>query len=391
MNLVDIIIIVLLAGAAAHGLWVGAAVQGLSAVGTLLGLVAGAAVAPLLSRVASDPLARAVLALIAVFGLAALFGAVGRQLGVRVWGRLRRAGLGAVDSALGALFAAITTLLAAWIVAGMLATVPARPVANAIQRSTVLRTLGHALPAAPSVFSRLQRLVDVAGFPQVFAEFEPGPAQRLPLPGDPVVRAAVGRAGGSTLKIRGGACGFIQEGSGFLAGPGLVVTNAHVVAGVTNPSVIDRKGVSHRATPVLFDPKLDLAVLRTGGITAPVLQLAGSPVPRATEAAVLGYPGGGPFDAQPGVVLARYDAIGRDIYGRSLSTRTVYEIQSRVRPGNSGGPLARPDGTVIGVVFARSSRNDDIGYALASDTVGGKVAAAERQTSRVDTGPCTAG
>jgi S1-C subfamily serine protease len=272
----------------------------------------------------------------------------------------------------------------------MLATAPVRDLAAEAQQSAILRTLNRHLPPAPSVFSRLQRLIDAGGLPQVFAELEPRSAPRLPLPDDPEVRAAVVRAGPSTVKIIGNACGVTQEGSGFVAGPGLVVTNAHVVAGVRHPVVIDSHG-THDASPILFDPALDIAVLRAGPLGEPALDLLGTGVPRGTTGVVLGYPGGGLFDAEPAAVLTRLNAIGRDIYGRRLTTRAVYEVESRIRPGNSGGPLVRPDGTVVGVVFARSSLNDDIGYALTSDEVRPKIAAAETRSGPVSTGPCTAG
>ena len=121
-----------------------------------------------------------------------------------------------------------------------------------------------------------------------------------------------------------------------------------------------------------------------------MLPLVASAVARGTTGAVLGYPGGGGFDAKPAVVLARMNAIGRDIYGRGLVTRTIYQIQSVVRPGNSGGPLVQPDGSVAGVVFARSTTNDDIGFVLTSDTVRPKVASVEGRTAAVDTGGCAA-
>jgi S1-C subfamily serine protease len=390
LNKLDLLILLIVFGAGLHGLLLGAATQLLSAGGVAVGFVVGAAVAPLAAGLAGDPTVKAILALSSLFGFTLAFGGVGRELGVRAWGRLRRAGVDRVDAGVGALLAAASALLACWLVASMLATAPVRDLAAEAQQSAILRTLNRHLPSAPSVFSRLQRLIDAGGLPQVFAELEPRPAPRLPLPGDPQLRAAVARAGASTVKIVGKACSVTQEGSGFVAGPGIVVTNAHVVAGVRHPVVVDSHG-SHDATPILFDPALDLSVLRTGPLGEPVLDLLGTGVPRGTTGVVLGYPGGGPFDAEPAAVLTRLNAIGRDIYGRRLTMRAVYEVESRIRPGNSGGPLVRPDGAVVGVVFARSSLNDDIGYALTSDEVRPKIAATETRSGPVSTGPCTAG
>jgi S1-C subfamily serine protease len=390
VNWVDLIILLAVIAAAVHGLLLGGAVQLLSFGGLAVGLVAGGALAAVVARLGGDPLTKALFALLAVFGLALLGGAFGRELGVRLWGRLRRRKLAWFDAAIGALLAGAATLTAAWLIGGMISNAPIRGLASEIQHSAVLRGLGSILPPAPSVFSRLQRLIDATGLPQVFAQLEPQPAGRLPLPTDPTVRAAVARAGPSTVKIIGGACGAIQEGSGFVAGAGLVVTNAHVVAGVDHPTVIDHRG-THSTTPVLFDPDLDIAVLRVGALDDPALVLLPGGVPRGTTGAVLGYPGNGPFDAEPAVVLTRLDAVGRNIYGRGLVTRSVYEIQSLVRPGNSGGPLVRPDGTVAGVVFSRSTLNDDIGYTLTSDEVAADLGTARSRGGPVTTGPCTAG
>jgi S1-C subfamily serine protease len=172
--------------------------------------------------------------------------------------------------------------------------------------------------------------------------------------------------------------------------PGEVVTNAHVVAGIPRPQVWDGSG-AHATTVVAFDPSFDLAVLRVGGLPDRPLALDPTTVDRGTQAAVLGYPGGGPFTADAAGVMAQFEAQGRDIYGQGLTVRSVYEIQAVVRPGNSGGPLVEPDGQVIGVVFSRSTTNANVGYALASPGVLSRVNAVGSSTRAVGTGPCTAG
>ena len=110
------------------------------------------------------------------------------------------------------------------------------------------------------------------------------------------------------------------------------------------------------------------------------------------QAAVLGYPGGGPFTVEPPGIMAEFEAEGRDIYGQGLTVRDVYEIQAIVRPGNSGARWSKPDGEVVGVVFSRSTTNGDIGYALASPGVLSRVAGGAGVHPRpVGTGPCTSG
>lgn len=390
MDLVDLVILLVGIAAALHGLLLGAATQALSFGGTAVGLVVGAALSPVVSGAGHTPGTKAALGLATLFGFTFLFGAVGREIGVRLWGRIRqRRVLARVDSAGGAVLAAAATLVVCWLVGGVLATVPARNLASEVQRSVILRSLNRLLPPAPGLFSRIQRLIDEGGFPQVFANLEPFPSGRLPLPADPLVREAVLRAGASTVKVVGEACGLIQSGSGFVVAPNLVVTNAHVVAGESDTTVLDAHG-DHVATVVLFNPNLDVAVLRVS-VSDPVLTLLNRTVSRGTQGAVLGYPGGGPFDSEPAAVLSETNALGRNIYGDGLTTRAVYTIESNVRPGNSGGPLVEPDGTVVGVVFARSSLSNNIGYALTSDEVRPEITKAESQQSAVGTGGCTAG
>jgi S1-C subfamily serine protease len=196
------------------------------------------------------------------------------------------------------------------------------------------------------------------------------------------------RAERSTVQIVGAGCGVIQEGSGFVVAPGLVVTNAHVVAGLPQPMV--QEGSSVMSTKVvLFDPSFDLAVMRVSGLNAPVLHLYQGTVDRGAQAAVLGYPEGGPFTVDSAGVMSLFEAVGRNIYGQGLTVRNVYEIDAIVRPGNSGGPLVLPNGQVVGVVFSRSTVNSNIGYALTSPAVQVRVSKAMTATTSVSTGPCT--
>jgi S1-C subfamily serine protease len=387
VNLVDIVLLVLLVASIIHGVRLGAAIQVLSFGGFWLGLFLGALLAPTVANAVSGSVAKAAVSLIVVFGLAAILGGIGRVFGVRLWRVLHRARLAAADAGLGAVIAFIATLLASWLVASILVSAPAPRLSSEIRGSAILGALDGVLPPAPSVFARIQKLINTEGFPTVFAQLPPATSGPVTLPTAPALRAATLAASPSTVKVQGVGCGQIQEGSGFVVAPNLVVTNAHVVAGILSPRVYDQAG-SHRSTPVLFDPAFDLAVLRTTGLTDPPLRLLGTNVGRGTQGAVLGFPGGGPFDVEPAGVLQEFDATGRDIYGQGLTTRPVYELQAVVRPGNSGGPLVEPDGTVIGVVFSRSAADSNIGYALASPGVNTRVHQAEATTTPSGTGAC---
>ena len=389
MNLVDAFILLLAVAAAVHGFMQGAATQALSFGGFAIGLVAGALMARPAADLTADPSLKAVISLVVLFGVASLGATVGRTIGVKVWGRLQASPLRWLDGGLGSVLGAVSTLLACWLIAGMLASAPPSDISAQIHNSTILRALDGPLPTTPAVFARISRLLEARGFPRVFADFDRRPAPALPAPSSPQVRAALAAAGPSTVKIVGSGCGGQLNGSGFVAGPGLVVTNAHVIAGVDRPIVEDTAG-RHRATTVVFDPSLDIAVLRTSGLAGRALDLVGTSVDRGTTGAVIGYPGGGGLDAEPGVVLDRFEAVGRDIYNRSLTRRPVYELQSRVRPGNSGGPFVNAEGDVIGLVFSRSTLNSSVGYAIPSTEVQSRLTAARQQGGQVDTGPCAA-
>lgn len=388
MNLVDLAIVLLLLTAAAHGISQGAAVQVFAFGGFWAGLWLGATVSPAVASAVASPAGKAFLSLFALFAVAVIGGATGRIFGTRAWSALQRLRLGAADAAAGAVVAVAATLIAVWLMALMLSAGPTRSVAAAVHDSAIVRELVERLPPAPSVFGRLRTFIDTTPFPQVFASLEPAPAAPVEVPSDPQVAAAVEAAGASTVRITGLGCGGVQTGSGFVAAPGLVVTNAHVVAGIDRPSVQDGEG-THAATPVLFDPALDVAVLRTSGLAGPPLAVFEGIVDRGTGGAVLGFPGGGGFTAGPAAVLRRFEAVGRDIYGRDLTRRDVYQLQANVRQGNSGGPFVNPEGTVLGVIFAASTNDANVGYALTSAQVIPSIDAARGRTQAVDTGECT--
>ena len=393
MNWVDFVLLAVVALSGIHGLRLGAAMQVFSFGGFWLGLFLGALIAPSLAGLSSGT-GRTVIALVVVFGMAAMLGGVGRFAGAHSSRLLHRIRLGPIDSGLGVGVAVVATLLAAWLVSSFLASSRYTSLNSALQKSRIVRALDNLLPPVPTVFSSVERFLAQNGFPIVFAGLPPQTATPVLPPPNSAVRGAVLAAEGSTVQIEGSGCGVIQEGSGFVASPGLVVTNAHVVAGIPSPVVIDATG-RHTTTVVLFDPRLDIAVLRVPGLSEKPLALDDGVVGRGTLGVVLGYPGGGPFTYAGAGVAAAFPAVGFDIYGRTTTTREVYELDAVVQPGNSGGPLVAsgdgpsiPDGTVIGVVFARSTTDPNVGYALALPAVLRDVSAAQSSTAPVGTGDC---
>jgi len=393
MNWVDFVLLAVVALAGVHGLRLGAAMQVLTFGGLLLGLVLGALAAPPVAKAVHGATAKTLVALTVLIGVATIVSGLGRLLGARSGHFLQRLRLGPVDSALGVVVAVACALVVTWLVAILLQQTRYSSLDRSLQQSRIVRALDAVLPPIPSVFAGVERFLAQNGFPVVFAGLPPQTAAPVSLPTDASARAAVLHAEGSTVQVAGQGCGVIQEGSGFVVAPGLVVTNAHVVAGIASPDVIDATG-RHPATAALFDPRLDIAVLRVPGLADLPLTVDDAIVGRGTTGVVMGFPGGGPLTARKAGVAAAFDAVGLDIYGTSQTTREIYQLDAVVQPGNSGGPLVASgdptiaDGTVIGVVFARSTTNTTVGYALAMPAVRADVASAQARTAKVSTGAC---
>jgi S1-C subfamily serine protease len=195
----------------------------------------------------------------------------------------------------------------------------------------------------------------------------------------------------SIVKVVGTApgCGKVLEGSGFVFAKDRVMTNAHVVGGVREPTVqVGGKGRLHDAKVVLYDWQRDIAVLDVPGLNAPALSFATSDARSKDDAIVAGFPENGGFDVRAARVRGRIEASGPDIYHRGTVHRDVYSLYATVRQGNSGGPLLTPDGKVAGVVFAKSLDDANTGYALTSDEVTPDAAAGRTADQQVDTQGC---
>jgi S1-C subfamily serine protease len=385
---VDIVVLVIVALSAMRGVRRGAALQLFSYGGFWGGLLLGAFLTPYIATHIHSTTTKAIVAVVVVLGVAFILGTVGSIVGMRTGVVLRRIRLGPVDSGLGVGVAVLATLLVVWLASSLVGASSFTGLASAVQGSRIVRALDNVLPPPPTVFAKVETFLDQQGFTPVFTGLPPAIAGFVPLPSTSAVNNAYNATAPSTVKIVGQACGLTQEGSGFVVAPGLVVTNAHVVAGVAGPDVIDSAGV-HAATPVLYDPVLDISVLRVPGLKDPLLRMDPKMVGRGQTGAVLGYPGGGPLAYGPAAVMASFQATGLDIYGNVTATRSIYEIDAVVRPGNSGGPLVEPNGLVIGVVFARSTVNSSVGYALAAPAVLQQVRIAEMKTAAVSTQGCT--
>lgn len=384
MNAADLIIVLLVLGALGRGVQIGFFRQVLSIAGFFGGLFLGSLLAPKLVGLSSDALIRGLLTFTVPLGLAFLMGAMGEIIGIRLKLVLRKLRFNWLDSLAGGLCGGTAVLIMAWLLAAATTLVPVY--GKALAQSKIIDALDQTLPPAPGLIARLESLLNPNSFPRVFVKEPEATPPNVTVSAD--VQAALARAGNSTVKVQGLGCEAVSSGSGVVVKPGLVATNAHVVAGVEYPTILDSRG-RYRAAVIWFDPGLDLALLRAERLNAPALPLYGEIVPGGTASVVLGYPGGGDLKGKPAAVLGTIKAVGRDIYNHGLSTREVYELQARIEQGNSGGPLVLADGSIIGLIFAKSVSTDGVGYALTARQIEPAVARAERQSQPVSTGSCS--
>ncbi|HEX8762599.1 MAG TPA: MarP family serine protease [Candidatus Saccharimonadales bacterium] len=391
MNFADVIIIMFFISALVRGVDLGLARQVCSTVGVVIGLFIGAFIQGKLIRLAQTPTTKALLALGIIIASIALFSTLGELLGIfikRHIERIRVPLINAFDRGAGSLVAGATLLLAVWLGAIIFSNAPSSELQRQIKGSVVIATLNRNLPPAPNLITRIGHLIDPNSFPNVFTGLEPSIDTSKPLPSIGDLDSAVEKARASTVKIEGQGCGGISHGSGFVADADTVITNAHVIAGVQQPYIIDANG-RHAANVVGFDPDLDVAFLRAPRLAGTPLAIRGGLVDKGTSAAIVGYPGGGDFRANPAIVVDAFRAIGRNIYNQGETTREVYSVKGSVRPGNSGGPLIDKNGAVVGVIFAESTSYDDVGYALTTDAVVSQLELAKSRSSVVSTGSCT--
>ncbi len=327
------------------------------------------------------------------------FGLVGALLGGAILAtglegiafRLRRTlilpGLGLADGALGAALGAVLALGIVWIAAAVAAQTPgAQELRTDIQRSAILRELNNVLPPSGPILDALARLDPLP------AITGPSPDVAPPSPGATRL-GGVRVASRSVVRVLGTACGLAVEGSGWVAAPDLVVTNAHVVAGESDTTVEPGgRGTALGAEPVLYDPEDDIAVLRVRGLGLPALARAGS-VASGASGAILGYPENGPFDAEAARIGRTQRVSTQNAYGQGPVTRLLTPLRGLVRPGNSGGPVVDGGGRVLTTVFASTvGAGVHGGYGVANETVGSLLARVGAGAGpEVATGPCTAG
>ncbi|MHC3472473.1 MarP family serine protease [Streptomyces sp. 7R007] len=389
MDLLDILLLLVVAAYAASGYRRGLVAGCVALAGFVGGAVVGVWVLPwVMDMVTPQTTGATVAAVLTVLVPAVAGHELAGRLALRLRRELDRGPLRVADGVGGAVANSAAVLIVAWVAASVLGASSSPLVTTAIRDSALLGAVQDAMPdTTPAWFSRATSALTQAGFPQVFNPFENESTAEVAKPtGDSVTARATNAAKSSTVKIEGVSGDQGREGSGFVYAREHVMTNAHVVAGIDDPSVrIGGVGRSYQARVVLFDPDRDVAVLYVPGLDAPVLRFDDSAA-RGDSAVVAGYPQDGDLNLQAATVAGRVRATGQNIYSDATVTREIYSIRSTVRPGNSGGPLLTTDGRVYGVVFARSTTNDETGYVLTAAEVAADARRAADATGAVDTG-----
>jgi S1-C subfamily serine protease len=378
---IDWIIIAFVLLMAMWGFLQGLIVGALSLAGFVGGAIVGARLAPLLLKGGSHSPYAPLFALLGALLLGGILAMGLESVGFKLRGLLIGP-LGIIDSLGGAILLGAVGFLVAWLFGAVALQTPgARELRREIQRSKILSSLNDHLPPSGSFLNALARFDP---FPAVTGQvpFLPRPNGRLPH--DPQVRAATD----STVRVLGTACGLGIEGSGWVAAPGLVVTNAHVVAGESDTTVQRLgNGPHYNAQAVWFDPKNDVAVLRVPALQSVHPLTLNVNASANTSGAVIGYPENGPLDVEPARIGPTIDALSQDAYGRGPLRRKITTLRGLVRSGNSGGPVVDGDGRVLTTVFASSlSRGQHSGYGVPDTVVRAALARARRPVS---TGPCT--
>ena len=386
MTAIDWIIIVFTLAMAVWGFAQGLIVGALSLAGFGAGAFLGSRLGPLLLEEGSQspyaPLTALMGALVVGGILASLFEVLGFHLR-----RVLRARTGEplrwVDGAGGAALLAFVGLGVAWIAGAVALQTPGlEDLRRDIQRSSILGALNETFPPSGPVLNALARFDPIPEVRGPDAQVGP-PTARIAR--DPQVRAA----SRSVVRVHGTACGLGVAGSGWVARSGVVVTNAHVVAGQDDTTVqVGGEGPHYDSDLIWFDERNDLALLRVPGIAGQVPALELDVDEEAgTSAAILGFPENGPFDVEPARLGQTREVLSDDAYGNGPLRRRITSVRGRVRSGNSGGPVVDGQGDVVGTIFASTlSARGRSGLAVPDSVV---AEALRRADEPVANGPCT--
>ncbi|WFP16004.1 MarP family serine protease [Citricoccus muralis] len=388
LTLLDLVMLLALLAFFIHGYRRGLWITAGRMIGFVVGGISAFFMVPWIMTLVPSPGWRLAAVWASVLMLVTLGWFIGGGLGRAVRLRVNQPALRVIDKVLGA---GINTAIAAVMISMVsysLAQLGVPAMTTAIKQSKVISTVNSLTPeATQGFFTQLRsELLDAHMVPELAL-----PVQAPPTPAEPTTappNAEIERASSSTVRITGTAyeCGQSQTGSGFAVETNRVVTNAHVVAGVTEPLVESLDGEIYVGEVVHFDPSRDLAVIAFDGDIEALD--TGERLAEDDDAYVLGYPAGGPFRIAPASVQAVGEVSINTIYGQDAELTDIYQLNADVKQGNSGGPLVDEQGDVVGVVFAKAASDITVGYAITGEEAGDVLTNAGSYTGAVSTGQC---
>ena len=388
LTVLDIVLILALLSYLIYGLRNGFLVT----VGGLAGFAAGAIAAffavPLVSTFVEDSGWRLTAIIAAAVVLMALGHGLGTMAGRQLRGVVRMRPLRAVDRLVGGALNLVVSALVMSMLAFSVSSLGVPVVSQQLAESKVIRFIDGLTPTpVKATMAQLRSTVIGNGIPTLIEGLDQG--QAVQVPNTSTNTPALNKAAQSVLRIAGTAyeCGQNQTGSGFVVSPDRVLTNAHVVAGVSQPVVEMPDGGAMPGQVVYFDTKRDLAVLAVDNLPTQPLPLSRD-LPGGSQAAFAGYPHGGPFQSKPAMVQDIATVLVPDIYGNNPSPEDIYRLAGDVQPGNSGGPLLTTDGQVAGVVFAKATSDAEVGFAITMNDVDPVAQQAPSLSSPVSSGQC---
>ncbi|OEJ95136.1 colicin V synthesis protein [Streptomyces thermolilacinus SPC6] len=397
VNVLDILLLVAAVWFAIVGYRQGFVVGILSVIGFLGGGLVAVYLLPLVWGPLTGDAEVSTAAAIVAIAVVLILASVGQTLTTHLGNKLRRhitwSPARALDATGGALVNVVAMLLVAWLLGSVLAQTVVPAVGKEARDSRVLLGVTEVMPfKADALFSDFTSMLAQNGFPPVFSPFANEPITEVRPPDPALANSPVAaRAQQSIVKVVGTAsgCGKVLEGTGFVFGERRVMTNAHVVGGVDEPTVqIGGQGRLYDATVVLYDWQRDIAVLDVPDLKARPLEFTETDARSGDSAIVAGFPENGAYDVRSARVRGRINANGPDIYQRGEVRRDVYSLYTTVRQGNSGGPLLTEDGKVYGVIFARSLDDANTGYALTVDEIREDITLGLSANQQVDSQSC---
>jgi S1-C subfamily serine protease len=380
LNFLDLLIAIFIVVSVLRGARTGFLAGVFSLAGVVIGASVGSRIAPSLMPDGGDLLYGAGITLGSILAFSILGEVIARTIGGSIRDRLSDPSSGTLDGLGGGLLGLALSLVVVWAVGVFaLQSVLIAGLHPAVEHSQILQSLTKRMPSELLT----QAVADMQPLQRIHGPESDVAASEGNIVDDPDVRAASER----TVRITGEACGYGVEGSGWVAGRDLVVTNAHVVAGETATLVqIGGSGRDLPADVVAFDERNDIAILRVDGLGLSSLRLAAAQTGEA--AAVIGFPENGPLNIKPARTRATQRVVSSDAYDRGPVERVVTEFRVYVRPGNSGGPAVDADGRVVATIFASRTDSDNSGYGVPSRIVQRHLRVAASRTTPVSTGGC---